>query len=487
MAKKKKRAVAKKGVKRKLKESRKGGRDDEDGVPQSIRSLRSGFSRLVESVYTGTNPDAGTEFDDRFYRSLDTASSLDLPAGFLQAAQRLSLLLYRKNVRAYRSVELIKDFVLGDGINISAADERVEDLLRQQWEVNEWEEKASERLRSLALFGEQLWPVFIAKDGIVTLASVSPLRIIKAVCNAENAERIEAVVARLDQKAKTFSVIRKGENLGKNPAFYFAVNRIAGGARGTPDMLSAIDWLEGLDNMAFGLLERSQLAQDVVFDLAYTGAGRKEIRENVREFISMLRAGGVYGHNEKAELNIKSPNLGATESETAIRIMLRQIQSGTGLAGLFYGDSDDLTRASASELSVPVAKMIQGRQEVFKRMLKAVFSLQIEQTRAAGGLKDVTDFTFEVQMPKVFLRDLTTLTSALVQLSTALRDATDEGWVSNANAGSIFRSALAQMGTVSDDVEELPVSETTTQYRKVLSEHWEKKDESGDASRSDAG
>lgn len=450
--------------------------EEERGALGMGMSLRRPWSRLVESVYTGTNPDAGTEFDDRFYASLDTAAIVDLPAEFLHAAQRLSLLLYRKNVRAYRSVELVKDFVLGDGVKFSASDQKVEELLRQHWQVNRWKNKAAERLRALALFGEQLWPAFVSEGtGLVRLSSVSPLLIRAVKRDPENAEEIiaaETGPTDANKKNKrSWDVIREGED-GKlvGEAFYFPVNRIAGGGRGTPDLLSSIDWLEGLDNMVFGMLERSALALDVVFDLELEQTNETEIRKHVKDFVKSLRSGGVYGHNERVKLDIKAPALGATEAQTAIGILLRQIQSGTGLAGLFFGDSADLTRSSASELSVPVAKMIQGRQEVFRRMLDDVFRFQIEKAKEAGALNGVDDFSYDIQMAPVYLRDVQAIAAALGQLASALSVAQEEGWVSNADAGTVFRAALTQLRPVDDAPDDLAEASKGSIYRKVLDE-----------------
>ena len=54
-------------------------------------------------------------------------------------------------------------------------------------------------------------------------------------------------------------------------------------------MLPSVDWLEGLDGMLFALMERSSLAQDIVFDLTYEGANDKECRVMALEFIQSWR------------------------------------------------------------------------------------------------------------------------------------------------------------------------------------------------------
>jgi hypothetical protein len=87
------------------------------GPSHSFRSKSRILRRLSESIFPFSNPDAGTDYDDKYFQQVGAGQgTIDLPPQMLQTAQRLAMLLYRKNVRAYRSVENLKDFVLGDGV-----------------------------------------------------------------------------------------------------------------------------------------------------------------------------------------------------------------------------------------------------------------------------------------------------------------------------------------------------------------------------------
>ena len=292
---------------------------------------------------------------------------------------------------------------------------------------------------------------------LIKVSSVSPFKIRRVNRNLEDAEELDSVTTSLDAESdkedgRPFSIIKIDENAEfSGEAFFFAVNKIAGATRGLPDLLSAIDWLEGLDQFVFALMERGNLTQNIVYDLEFQGKRTPEIRKGVREFVKALKnSGGVYGHNEKAKLTLRVPQLGSSDAETAVRILLKQVQSGSGLAGLFYGDSDDLTRASASELTVPVAKMIQGRQNFVQIMLTEIFAYQIQAGVEAKVLPPDVDRGFEIQMPRVYLRDLTTVTTALTQLSQSLEQAVASQWITVEEAREIFRAALEQLGPLSE-------------------------------------
>ncbi len=428
------------------------------------------------------NPDSGTPDDDRFYTQLESGGVMDMPAGVQFEVQRLSLMSFRKNVRAFCAVELVKDFSLGDGVRFRAADPRVQDLLVRHWEANEWEDRMEERVRGLGIFGEALLPAFTRQtDGFVRVTSVTPLRISGVSRNAQDGADLKRVRvggnlnfpvspfagggAAEVTEARGFDIIkRNADGELEGDAFFFAVNRVDGQARGTPDLCSSLDWLEGLDGFLFSMLERAELSQDVVYDIEYGNLNEEQLRKKVREFAKALRSGGIWAHNEKASLDIKSPKLGAADIQGVVSILMRQIQSGTRLAGLFFGDSADLTRASASELSVPVAKAIQGRQNFIRRMLARIFSYQIQQARKAGALEGVRDFSFEIQMPRIFLKDLATVAKGLNDLGNALRLAVDADWLTNDQAGDVFRSQLEEVaGLALDDPASLGAPEPDVQ------------------------
>ncbi len=433
--------------------------------PEELERLRENFGDTIFNI------DAGTEFDDRLFVPIQDAAgaAVDLPLQLLRSLQRISLILYRKNVRAYSMIETIKDFALGRGVQVISASTKTQEVIDLHWEINEWDEKLPGRARAFGIFGEALWETFIRDgDGLVTLGSILPLRIMGVKTDEEDGNRADLVFVveetaggagagsafttdggSFNVRARPLKVIQRQRN-GKleGEAFFFCVNKIDGAQRGLPDLSPSVDWLEGLDGFIFSLLERAELASDVVFDLEYEDLDENELRAAGRSFMDAHRAGEAFAHNQKVTLKIQAPDLGGDDAEKVISIILRQIQAGTRLAGLFYGDSEDLTRASASELSLPVMKAIEGRQEFFRRMIKKVIAFQIQEAQKAGVIPKDEDTTFEVVMPQVSLRDLATVAGALVSLKDALRDAMDLGWISWGEARRVFRTNLGELGTV---------------------------------------
>lgn len=448
---------------------------EEDGEKKTVRKgmgysrpLETKLHRLTETIGF-PNVDQGTIHDDRFFKQIGPVTELDLPLGMMEKAQRLSLLLFRKNVRAWNTIELDKDFVIGAGVRVKAADPKVLERIKLHWRVNQWQKKLPERIRALALFGEQLYPAFIQDGtGLVRLSSISPMRIRNVVTDPEDSEIITHITAHLgkmpgfgetpvttqDEKLTKYRLIqpRLDGTLEDDPgnfdglAFFYPINRVGGGTRGVPDLSPSLDWLEGLDIFSFSLLEKAAIQQQVVWDLTIEGADDDEVQERADQLITDLLSGSAFGHNEKVKLQALVAQLSGGDAETIIRILLRHIQAGTRKAGMFFGDSDDLTRASASELAIPVGKMIEGRQSFVRMMLEEILQFDIEQGLKAGALPRGTNTSFEIKMARVWLRDLSTATTALSTLATALTMAQESEWIDKQRATEIFEVGVEHLG-----------------------------------------
>lgn len=430
------------------------------------------LSNFAFKEYSFSSLDGGA-YDDNLFREITAGSFVDTPRDVHDRLVKLSLLQYKKNARAFSSIEVVKDFVLGEEIIIDAADEAVQELIEEFWCLNEFEDKLEERLRSLAITGEQLYPLFVDASQMIRLSSIFPLQIVEVLRNVENAEdlqEVEAVVRDTSVDQRTGSVVLTGDadrfkilkahditqiadgkldiSEGKY-CFFFAVNRVAGGTRGQPDLTPVMDWVEGMDSFLFTVLERADLAMQVVFDLQCEGLDEAELQKKSDKFVQNLKSGQAYAHNEKVTLDVKTPNLGSADASEIYGVLSRMICAGTRLPGMFFGDSADLARASASEMAVPTAKMLGSRQRFIKRMITRCIDLQIAHTRGyqPDRLKGVTDFKYQVRMPKIMLKDTSMITKSIKGLADALAAALDrmDPFIDAHLAKKIFANALMDL------------------------------------------
>ncbi len=463
---------------KRLHESSGGTKDPKERMTQKAVGTSAPFgplkSRLTEQFIGFPNVDEGTEFDDKFFRRLgELGGATELPIAILEKSQRLSVLLYRKNSRAWQAIEIVKDFALSPGIRVRANDSRVAQVILDHWAVNRWQKKLPERVRTLALMGELLMPTLVNKDtGMVKITTVDPFRIRKVVRSSVDAENLVAVKVNLTEKGNAnvpgedensltrFELVDMRDDFtfpfdapadSKGLAFFFAVNRISGGARGVPDLTAAIDWMDGLDVFTYGLLERAAAAHQLVWDLEIEGADESECNDMTEQFVTDTKFGGAFGHNEKVKVSVKAPQLGSFEAEVISKMMLRNIHAGVRMGGMFFGDSEDLTRAAASEMAIPTGKAFEGRQNFIRDMLVEIFAYQIKAAKEFGDLPKDADETFEIFMPRIYLRDATMASKALVDVTNSLQVGEDRGWVTGEQAKEVYQSSLEQMGALSRD------------------------------------
>jgi hypothetical protein len=137
------------------------------------------------------------------YRQLEQTPR-DLSSVSQEKANEASYRLWNTNPLAKALIEIVLDYVLGDGATIQAEDEDVADALRGFWEdpVNDFDGDGAESMvRELALFGEQLFLAFVrdgAEDGFVAdgrlrIGPVDPNQIASIITHPLNRRDVLAV------------------------------------------------------------------------------------------------------------------------------------------------------------------------------------------------------------------------------------------------------------------------------------------------------
>ncbi len=133
--------------------------------------------RLAEAY-----PMVGGSSEDSLWRSLTTNQDRDLNQLTQRRMQDIAFYLYDSNPMAGRIIEIIEDFVIGDGFTFSAKDQDVEDVLDSFWNDpdNNLDEEMNTNVVELFLFGELCLPVWVnSANGAVKLQYIDPKTILK--------------------------------------------------------------------------------------------------------------------------------------------------------------------------------------------------------------------------------------------------------------------------------------------------------------------
>ena len=104
---------------------------------KQINELQGQVKELKEAVI----PVGGAvDSDDHLYRSL-TGSNRDLTPVTQDRMINVAAYLYDTNLTAARMIEIVRDYVIGDGITYTCENEDVKTILDNHWDdpINNWE------------------------------------------------------------------------------------------------------------------------------------------------------------------------------------------------------------------------------------------------------------------------------------------------------------------------------------------------------------
>lgn len=326
---------------------------DEHGV--SLREAGTG-------TQFGAGVDQFGEFADRLFRRLGAQSIRDLTDAQRGKQTRLAYLFYLGYPLAYRGLEIIRDFVVGEGITFRANDPKVRGILKNFWNdaVNRWDLKQFERVLELSMFGELFLRVFINKDnGSVRIGYIDPDEVSEVRTDPENIEIITHIkverqgttTARYG-KEKWLTVIQPNQDgtsdrvdLLEGEVFVFQINKVSNATRGNSDLLSTIDWLQMHEEFLMGVHEAASLKSSIFWDVTMKGASEKDLKAFARRF-GRIKKGMIRFHNESVTIEAVSPNLNTSELGAHAELIKRHIATGLGIPPTWLGE-DGANKATA--------------------------------------------------------------------------------------------------------------------------------------------
>lgn len=233
-------------------------------------------ARRIAEAY----PMVGTSSDDSQWRSLTSDNIRDLNILTQRRMQDVAFYLYDSNPMAGRIIEIIEDFVIGDGFTFSAVDPDVKEVLENFWNDpdNNLDEEMNVNVVELFLFGELCLPVWVnSANGAVKLSYVDPKSILKITKEPNNPKINKTLIWKkpsgtIERELKIINVDRNtrsktyGYLVGE--CFYSTINKVSSATRGRSALLRVADWCLHPDTL-INTLEGNIPIKDLV--------GRKEV------------------------------------------------------------------------------------------------------------------------------------------------------------------------------------------------------------------
>ena len=430
-----------------------------------------------------------------FRRISQAASGRDLNPPMQQRMQQVSYYLYVTNPLARRTVELLKDFVVGEGIQFKAEDEGVRQVLEEFWNdpVNNLDLTLESYVRELSVFGEQLWVAATNPiSGAVRIGYVDPAHIeaieyatlemlpgravavpiavtLKPLTNApapspagagtQDAVRLEVVHLDEDPDSPTF-----GRLTGQ--CFYWAINKARAASRGISDLFAAADWVDGYDQMLFALMNQMDALSRFIWDVRLEGMTAEQIRDWLKENGTPPRPNSIRAHNEKVSWQAVAPPVQAADRSEGVRLIKNFILGGMGFPEHWFADGGATNRATALEQGEPTLKMLTCRQRFVRYMLTQVLRYVIDQRIAAGALSPEVNRAVKVITPELSVRDLQKAAAALQSTASGLLALQQASVVDDQTMAQVLAAVIAQLGVDVDPAEVLARARQQAESRR---------------------
>src|SRR5581483_4573745 len=282
----------------------------------AIIGLKEPSSLPIDTDYYD-DPDlnlAGNQ-NARYWRRI-TQSASDLSPLTQERQAQIALHLFDRNPLAKRILEVVKDYVIGEGIDVDTGDEALRKQIDRFWNdgQNDMDRRVHVLTTELGLYGEQALAVFVNDgSGAVRVVSIDPRSIVAVLPTPGNPDVAYAIglqaknavddthylkVIREDDKpdSPTFGELvgaaldeplRLSETqtaqyyqpAGLAPGvrlvgcFYVAVNKVQSATRGRSDLLCIADFLDLYDRLIFDEAERMSMLRAFVWDVTVKGNG----------------------------------------------------------------------------------------------------------------------------------------------------------------------------------------------------------------------
>lgn len=431
---------------------------NENFIPFGEREIQyKEISKKLSEAY----PMVGGGGEDALWRSLTTISIRDLNLLTQKRMQDIAFYMYDSNPMGKRIIEILTDFVVGDGFTYTAKDKNVLEVIKKFWEdpQNNLDDEIEEFVKEQDIFGELFIPVWVNPvNGAVKLGYIDPYLVTKVTKDKNNPRMHKSVIwrKRNSDKSITYNIINidkdpKSKTEGKliGDCFFFPINKVISATRGRSTLLSLSDWLDSYDQFLFARVERAFLLNNFIWDIECEGMTEVELKVFVKN-LAMPKPGSVRAHNEKIKWKAETPKLESADASNEARLFKMQILGGAGFPEHWFGEGSTTTRATALEMSLPTLKKLKSRQKKVKSFLIQIVKFVIDQAIIAEELPEDVDKSFKIIPSPITSRDNAGIAESFNGFVDGLIKAQDKGWINVNKAKRVFNTFISQIGGEGD-------------------------------------
>ncbi len=388
------------------------------------------FEQILKEATQQTEEKLSLE--DQGWINLSTLSSSIIPADLRKATVRDARVYALKDPLASRAIHLMTDYTFGTGITWSADDDKVNNALSLFWDsLNnrallspKGQRKSSDRL---LVDGELFFAVFLGTKGQATIRRIDPLEITELISDPDDIEDVRYYKREwMDtQSALHEAYYRSFANIKNEPCpdslgmkiqktddalvYHLAINDL--GQRGNSYLMPALEWIK---------LYRKFLASRVAVMLALARfAWKMKVQGGQTTVDAMkavyheqeIKAGSTAIENQAADLQPIRPDSGAGQAYQDGRQLKLQVSAATGWPEQYFGDISIGNLATAKTVELPVQKMCESYQSVWRGVYDDLFELILEY----NGIPE-DKWYVDIDFPAITPEDASSIAQSMQQL-----------------------------------------------------------------------
>ena len=287
-----------------------------------------------------------------------------------------------------RSVHLMTDYVFGTGISWSCEDEKTHDIMSLFWGAQQnavalsprGQHKSSEKL---LVDGEIFFALFLGSAGEATIRRIDPLEITQIISNPDDVDDVRYYLrewtnqqgqvkqayyrsfANEENKAVLDSMNRSVTATEDALVYHLAINDFAT-IRGVSYLYPAIGYME-----AYREFLKARLAIMLALSKFAWRTKLKGTQATVNATKAQIEAedagaGQWLVENLSSDTQPIKTETGATQAYQDGRMLKLQVCSATGWPEQYYGDISIGNLATAKTVELPVMKMCQSYQSIWR-------------------------------------------------------------------------------------------------------------------------
>lgn len=390
------------------------------------------------------------------------------------------------NPIAKRGCNLVRNFVLGRGVQIKCRDKKTQAFV-DDWVDNE---KMQRRLRSIVPSLVRDGEVFLRKikpgDGSLHVRELPPMTIWDVVCGAEDIEEVFYYIQRWQSIVHPYggppaSDVRWIErNIPATEVIHVKINAAPGELRGRGEMHALLVHLKRLSDYENALVLKEKAAAAYQWHYAVTGgaADVARIQAAVQQNADPI-PGSSFVTNDvvKVEAVASAIRANQTGSGSTYEAILNDIAIGFGFSLDYFGSSGHSTRASSLVKNEPSTKTIEDWQElVGGDIIIPLVREAIAEGKRCGDrrLIEAEDHDFAVLFPAVARADSQTRVTLICRGESM-------NYISKRTAAQLYAAEMdfddydfdfeqETIGDESDDTATASISHDFEQVKKGLPE-----------------